>query len=224
MCGRYYVDEETAKEIRRLVLKLDQRFQEKSDQNMAREMNRNMTRKMDRKMDEGAFYGAAGRTGAVFPSQKATVIMGREHHLEAEQMLWGFPRFEGRGLLINARAETAAERRTFRESVLHRRCVIPAKGFWEWNKSKEKFSFERPDAQVMFMAGCYDCFDGQERFVILTTEANSSVKPVHDRMPLILEQNELEDWVTDDGAAEYFMHKTPVLLEREAEYEQMSLF
>ena len=232
MCGRYYVDEETAKEIRRLVLKLDQRSQGKADQNMAREMNRNMTRKMDRnmvremdcKMDEGAFYGAAGRTGAVFPSQKATVIMGREHHLEAEQMLWGFPRFDGRGLLINARAETAAERRTFRESVLHRRCVIPAKGFWEWNKSKEKFSFERPDAQVMFMAGCYDCFDGQERFVILTTEANPSVKPVHDRMPLILERNELEDWVTDDGAAEHFLHKTPVLLEREAEYEQMSLF
>ena len=102
--------------------------------------------------------------------------------------------------------------------------MIPAKGFWEWNKSKEKFSFERPDAQVMFMAGCYDCFDGQERFVILTTEANPSIKPVHDRMPLILERNELEDWVTDDGAAEYFLHKTPVLLEREAEYEQMSLF
>ena len=102
--------------------------------------------------------------------------------------------------------------------------MIPAKGFWEWNKSKEKFSFERPDAQVMFMAGCYDCFDGQERFVILTTEANPSVKPVHDRMPLILERNELEGWVTDDGAAEHFLHKTPVLLEREAEYEQMSLF
>ena len=232
MCGRYYVDEETAKEIRRLVLKLDQRFQEKADQNIASEMNQNMTRKMDRnmareaeqKMGAGAFYGTAGRTAAVFPSQKATVIMGRERHLEAEQMLWGFPRFDGKGLLINARAETAAERRTFRESILHRRCVIPAKGFWEWNKSKEKFSFERPDAQVMFMAGCYDCFDGQERFVILTTEANPSVKPVHDRMPVILEQNELEDWVTDDGAAEYFLHKAPVLLEREAEYEQMSLF
>ncbi|HJD33993.1 MAG TPA: SOS response-associated peptidase [Candidatus Mediterraneibacter tabaqchaliae] len=232
MCGRYYVDEETAKEIRRLVLKLDQRFQEKSDQNMARkmdwnmarEMNRNIVREAERKLDAGAFYGAAGGTAAVFPSQKAAVIMGRERHLEAEQMLWGFPRFDGRGLLINARAETAAERRTFRESILHRRCVIPAKGFWEWNKSKEKFSFERPDAQVMFMAGCYDCFDGQERFVILTTEANPSVKPVHDRMPLILERNELEDWVTDDGATEHFLHKTPVLLEREAEYEQMSLF
>ena len=139
-------------------------------------------------------------------------------------MVWGFPRFDGRGLLINARAETAAERRTFRECVLHRRCVIPAKGFWEWNKFKEKFSFERQDSQVMFMAGCYDCFDGQDRFVILTTEANPSVKPVHDRMPLILERNELEAWVTDDSAAEYFLHKPPALLEREAEYEQMSLF
>ena len=203
MCGRYYVDEETAKEIRRLVLKLDQRFQGKAEQNMARKMDWNMASGMNRAMAREA---------------------ERERHLEAERMLWGFPRFDGKGLLINARAETAAERRTFRESILHRRCVIPAKGFWEWNKSKEKFSFERPDAQVMFMAGCYDCFDGQERFVILTTEANPSVKPVHDRMPVILEQNELEDWVTDDGAAEHFLHKTPVLLEREAEYEQMSLF
>lgn len=216
MCGRYYVDDETAREIRRLILKLDQRFQKKSDQNMAKEPAQ--------KTDAGSLHGQTAASAAVFPSQKAMVIMGRERHLEAEQMVWGFPRFDGRGLLINARAETAAERRTFRESVLHRRCVIPAKGFWEWNKSKEKFSFERRDSQVMFMAGCYDCFDGQDRFVILTTEANPSVKPVHDRMPLILERNELEDWVTDDSAAEYFLHKTPALLEREAEYEQMSLF
>ena len=216
MCGRYYVDDETAREIRRLVLKLDQRFQGRSDQNM--------TQEAAQKMDAGSLCEPAAGSAAVFPSQKAMVIMGKERHLEAEQMIWGFPRFDGKGLLINARAETAVERRTFRESVLHRRCVIPAKGFWEWNKSKEKFSFERQDSQVMFMAGCYDCFKGQERFIILTTEANSSVKSVHDRMPLILEQNELEDWVTDDNAAEYFLHKTPVLLEREAEYEQMSLF
>ena len=216
MCGRYYVDDETAREIRRLVLKLDQRFQGRSDQNM--------TQEAAQKMDAGSLHGPAAGFIAVFPSQKAMVINGKEHHLEAEQMIWGFPRFDGKGLLINARAETAVERRTFRESVLHRRCVIPAKGFWEWNKSKEKFSFERQDSQVMFMAGCYDCFDGQDRFVILTTEANPSVKPVHDRMPLILERSELEDWVTDDSTAEYFLHKTPALLEREAEYEQMSLF
>ena len=111
MCGRYYMDDETAREIRRLVLKLDQKICSESDQ-----------------------------TAAVFPSQKVTVITGRGRHMEAEQMIWGFPRFDGKGILINARAETAVERRTFKESVLHRRCVIPAKGFWEWNKSKEKFS------------------------------------------------------------------------------------
>ena len=117
MCGRYYMDDETTREIRRLVLKLDQKICSESDQ-----------------------------TAAVFPSQKATVITGRGRHLEAEQMIWGLPRFDSRGILINARAETAMERHTFKESVLHRRCVIPAKGFWEWNRSKEKFSFERPDS------------------------------------------------------------------------------
>ena len=169
MCGRYYVDDETEREIRRLVLKLDKRLQGKSDQNI--------TKEAAQKMDAGSLHGPAAGFMAVFPSQKAMVIMGRERHLEIEQMVWGFPRFDGRGLLINARSETAAERRTFRECVLHRRCVIPAKGFWEWNKSKEKFSFERRDSQVMFMAGCYDYFDGQDQFVILTTEANPSVKP-----------------------------------------------
>lgn len=195
MCGRYYMDDETRREIRRLVLKLDPKICSESDQ-----------------------------TAAIFPSQKATVITGRGRHLVAEQMLWGFPRFDGRGILINARVETAMERHTFRESVLHRRCVIPAKGFWEWNRSKEKFSFERTDSQVLFMAGCYDSIAGQNRFVILTTEANSSVKPVHDRMPIILERNELESWVTDDNAVEYFLHKTPALLERDVEYEQICLF
>ena len=232
MCGRYYVDDETAREIKRLVEILDERLRRKPDQNTAREQNQstvrqweqNIVREEARKTDAGSSHGSAAGTAAVFPSQNGFVIMGKDSHLETEQMIWGFPQFDGKGLLINARAETAVERRSFRESVLHRRCVIPAKGFWEWNKSKEKFSFERTDSRVMFMAGCYDCFEGQDRFVILTTEANPSVSPVHDRMPLILEQSEIGDWVMDDGVTEYLLHKTPILLEREAEYEQMSLF
>ena len=187
------MDDETAREIEKLVRDLDRKLQ-------------------------------IERTGDVFPAQNATIIKGQEHHLAAEQMRWGFPGFEKGKLLINARAETAVERRSFRECVLHRRCVVPAKGFWEWNKSKEKFSFERPDSRIMFMAGCYDCFEGQDRFVILTTEANASVRPVHDRMPLILEQSEIEDWVMDNGVTEHFLRKTPILLEKGAEYEQMSLF
>ena len=60
--------------------------------------------------------------------------------------------------------------------------------------------------------------------MILTTDANSSVAPVHNRMPLILEPEELKDWVLDDLAIEFLLHKAPVLLEQRAEYEQMRLF
>ena len=193
MCGRYYVDDETAREIEKLVRDLDRKLQ-------------------------------IERTGDVFPAQNATIIKGQEHHLAAEQMRWGFPGFEKGKLLINARAETALERPTFRESVQDRRCIIPARGFYEWNKSKEKFTFERKETPVLFMAGCYNWYEGQERFVILTTDANSSVAPVHNRMPLILEPEELGDWVLDDQATESLLHKTPVLLEQRAEYEQMRLF
>ena len=193
MCGRYYVDDETAREIEKLVRDLDRRL----------------------KME---------RTGDVFPSQNAIILKGEGNHLAAEQMRWGFPGFEKGKLLINARAETALERPTFRESVQDRRCIIPARGFYEWNKSKEKFIFERKETPVLFMAGCYNWYEGQERFVILTTDANSSVAPVHNRMPLILEPEELKDWVLDDQATESLLHKTPVLLEHHAEYEQMRLF
>ena len=74
------------------------------------------------------------------------------------------------------------------------------------------------------MAGFCVWTDGGERFVILTTEANPSVSPVHERMPLILEPRELRNWVLDDGAVEPLLQKTPVLLDAFTEYEQMSLF
>lgn len=193
MCGRYYVDDETAREIEKLVRDLDRKLQ-------------------------------IERTGDVFPAQNATIIKGQEHHLAAEQMRWGFPGFEKGKLLINARAESALERRAFRDSIQNRRCIIPARGFYEWNKSKEKFSYERKDAPILFMAGCYNKYQDQERFVILTTEANPSVAPVHNRMPLIVELEELKDWVLDDRATEYLLHKTPVMLTSKAEYEQIRLF
>ena len=139
-------------------------------------------------------------------------------------MHWGFPQYQKKGLLINARAETALERKTFRESVLHRRCVIPARHFYEWDFDKNKVTFFREDRPVLFMAGFYNRFQDDERFIILTTQANASVSPVHNRMPLVLDEGELEDWVYDDKFTEYALHKTSPELWREQEYEQQSLF
>ena len=74
------------------------------------------------------------------------------------------------------------------------------------------------------MAGCYQIYNGQNRFVILTTQANASVAPVHERMPLLLERQELEDWIMEDAAVEFILAKKPILLNRTAEYEQLKLF
>ena len=206
MCGRFYVDEGTAKEIERVIRDVDLRIQ---------------------KM----------RTGDISPSQPAGILTfhSRQNHLgsdsgasnspefELKEMNWGFPQYQKKGLLINARAETALERKTFRESVLHRRCVIPARHFYEWDSDKNKVTFFREDRSVLFMAGFYNRFQDEVRFIILTTQANASVGPVHNRMPLILENGELEDWVYDDKFTEYALHKTPPELWREQEYEQQSL-
>ena len=193
MCGRYYIDDETAKEMEKLVREIDYKLNMRN-------------------------------SGDIRPSQTAAVIRRDGEHLAGSLMGWGFPRFDGKGMLINARSESVLERKTFRKSVEHRRCVIPAKGFYEWNSRKEKFSYEREDSSVLLMAGCYNRFNDRDCFVILTTEANPSVSPVHSRMPLILEKDELESWLLDDKAVEFILHKTPTFLHSSSEYTQMELF
>ena len=184
MCGRYYVDDETAREIEKMVLDLDKsmKFQGKRDIN---------------------------------PSQKAVVLCRNDQKLTAEWMEWGFPGYDKGKLLINARTEGITEKRTFRDSVLHHRCVIPARGFYEWN-ARIRHVFQR--------IACFRLFQEQQRFVIITTAANESMLPVHQRMPLIMEQNEIEDWIMDDEATEHMLKKIPEQLQRYTHYEQMSLF
>lgn len=162
--------------------------------------------------------------GDVLPSETAAVLTGRRLSLSAEIMRWGFPQSQGKGLVINARAERVLERRMFRESVLHRRCVIPARHFYEWDAVRNKVTFSREEADVLYMAGFYDRFRDGDRFVILTTEANASVEQVHDRMPLILEEKELESWVYDDHFLDFALHKRSPQLKKYQAYEQQSLF
>lgn len=192
MCGRFYVSEETAKEIEKIIRNVDLRMQRM-------------------------------HFGDIYPSQRAGILSGESAELNLEDMQWGFPQYQRKGLLINARAETALEKKTFHDSVLKRRCVIPARHFYEWDASKNKVSFFREDSPILYMAGFYNWFEEETRFIILTTQANASVSPVHNRMPLVLEKNELEIWIYDDTFTEFALHKTPPLLGREQEYEQQKL-
>ena len=79
----------------------------------------------------------------------------------------------------------------FRKSLLERRCVVPTTGFYEWSRDKTKYRFRLPGRDALYLGGLWNTFQGQERFVVVTTAPNDTVINVHDRMPVLLTEDEL---------------------------------
>jgi putative SOS response-associated peptidase YedK len=111
--------------------------------------------------------------------------------------------------LINARSETVEEKPSFRDAFRRRRCVIPADGFYEWRREggrKQPFFFRMRDERPFGLAGIWERWEGAggeaiNSCTILTTEANGVLRPVHDRMPVILHPEEHSVWL-EGGARE----------------------
>jgi putative SOS response-associated peptidase YedK len=111
---------------------------------------------------------------------------------------------------INARAETAMDSNLFRSAFEHSRCLVIADGFYEWKGergSKQPFRVCREDRDPFAFAGLWshwepDGKDGQARetVTILTTNPNDVVEPIHDRMPVMLEEDEEDTWISGDVA------------------------
>lgn len=112
----------------------------------------------------------------------------------------------------------------FRQGMECRRVVIPATWFYEWDQRKNKYVFYRENYPIIYMAGIYGIYGDEERYVILTTAANESVKPVHDRMPLLLERDEIIEWTTDRESVLGILQKKPCLLHSRTDFKQMTLF
>ena len=104
---------------------------------------------------------------------------------------------------INARAETLTTRSAFKEAYQKRRCVVPADGFFEWTGPKtvrQPLWFHRPDGGLVLFAGLYESWQPapdrwQRTFTIITTEPNDVVRPIHDRMPVVLPSDGLDEWL-----------------------------
>jgi putative SOS response-associated peptidase YedK len=151
--------------------------------------------------------GGDAANGVVAPSQTAAVVTV-ERKLEAHR--WGLkPEWEARGvLLINARAETLTDKPTFRDLLAKQRCLIPANGFFEWerlpNGRKRPLFFRLPNRGLLAFAGLWMASgDGAGRaFTIITTEANEVVQPVHNRMPVILTPETEATWLRPDADAD----------------------
>jgi putative SOS response-associated peptidase YedK len=111
--------------------------------------------------------------------------------------------------LINARSETAASKPTFRAAFRQRRCLLPADGFYEWQKlgtSRQAFHVHRPDGGLFGFAGLWEqCHDASgktlETCTILTTAANELLRPLHERMPVIVAPADYAAWL-DPAAAD----------------------
>ncbi|MGZ8908051.1 MAG: SOS response-associated peptidase [Methylobacter sp.] len=111
--------------------------------------------------------------------------------------------------MINARAETVAEKPAFRNAFKHRRCLIPADGYYEWQaiagtKTKQPWFIVLRDREPMAFAGLWERWrspEGEEleSCSIIVTDANGIMRPIHERMPVILAADDWDAWLRSDG-------------------------
>jgi putative SOS response-associated peptidase YedK len=146
----------------------------------------------------------------IAPSQDAPVFLN-DGSIIARPMRWGLiPSWaddEKTGYkMINAKAETLAEKPAFRRCLGQQRCVIPADGFYEWRKdgrTKVPLRFSLHNDEAFAFAGLWERWHPPgrstiESFTIITTEANDMVRPIHDRMPVMLDNSAMIEWLDPD--------------------------
>lgn len=140
----------------------------------------------------------------VAPTQIMPVVRGDK----LTAMKWGVMRtIQGKPkLVINARSETAATKFSFRDNVKSRRCIIPADGFFEWlrspdGKTRTPYWFRVKGGEPFWIAGIYD--EASETVpptsIPLTTAPNELIAPIHDRMPVILDDSLAKEWLSDSA-------------------------
>jgi putative SOS response-associated peptidase YedK len=157
----------------------------------------------------------------IAPTQQAPVIiLGPREERRMGLMRWGLVPFWAQdpsigNRLINARSETASRKPAFREAWRHRRCIVPADGFYEWRKageaeggsrSKTPFWVHRADGRPLAMAGLWerwrdpDSGDDLHTFTLLTRPATPWMAPIHPRMPALLEDSAQAEWLRPEGS------------------------
>ncbi len=185
MCCRYWTDE--SPELREIV----------------EEMNRSP---LVRKWQSTT---AVKTYGEIRPTDVAPVIAPNRSGARAVYpMKWGY---SGRTLLLNARTETAAEKPTFREDWAKHRCIVPASWYFEWEhltgqdgkkRNGDKYMIQPKDSTMTWLCGLYRIENGLPVFVVLTREPGDEIRFLHDRMPLIMPEKLVNEWIRPDRKPE----------------------
>jgi putative SOS response-associated peptidase YedK len=165
-----------------------------------------------------------GARDDVRPSQRISVVANRasepSHGRQVELFTWGLVPFWAKGRTgaprpINLRAETLLERRSFGRLLARQRAIVPAAGFYEWKKpetpgkkaKKTPYFLRRADGEPMALAAVWESREDADTgarvhtCAIVTTEPSAEVRPIHDRMPVILEPASFERWLSANEVA-----------------------
>ncbi len=142
----------------------------------------------------------------IAPTQMAPVIVTENGKVIVRPMRWGLQPSWSKAPLINLQSESIATKPAFAESLRQRRCLVPADGFYEWTRDKQPMRFTVKNGEPFCFAGLWENWlDPGGKVVpcysILTTSAAPVVAPVHDRMPLLVKQQYLDDWLGADFEA-----------------------
>jgi putative SOS response-associated peptidase YedK len=148
------------------------------------------------------------------PGQAVAVVREHEGRRRVDPLQWGLIPFWAKDAtigrrLINARLDSVASKPAFREAWQRRRCLIPASGFYEWSEPQEgrkRPHFIRPGSEpLLALAGLWERWrtpsgERLETCVIVTTDANAELKPIHDRMPLLIPRDAHALWLDRESS------------------------
>lgn len=182
MCGRYYIAED----------------------DMTEELSRIIDAINRKNTPEGL-----KTSGEIFPSDIVPVLANsRKQDVQPFAMRWGYS-YPGNRPIINARSETASTKPMFKDGMLQRRCLIPASNYFEWEKrdgKKIKHAIRPVNSRMLYLAGIYhlENHDGVmvPTFTVLTREAAPGIAFIHHRMPVILPNEYVFDWLNTNYKAD----------------------
>ena len=162
------------------------------------------------------FIASLGRSivtsGEVRPTDIVPVIAPNSKGLKAVfPMQWGFMAKDNKRTLFNARIESAGIKPTFKDSWKSRRCIIPASYYFEWEhfkradgivKTGDKYVIQPSGCTVTWLCGLYRIENGYPVFVILTKKPTVELSKIHDRMPVMLPENKISEWIDPSSLPE----------------------
>lgn len=134
----------------------------------------------------------------------AVIADNTQTQMRQQAMRWGIHPSWAKKILINAQAETVHQKPTFKRAFHEWRCIVPCSGWYEWSERsgrKQKYLFSHPEGQPLYMAAIAFPHEDVTEVVTLTTQPNTQCRAYHHRMPLIIDERCVEDWLFSEAKA-----------------------